>query len=111
MKSPSSITKFSGCTKNAAPIPVEVWVVIEDLTAITGMRSAALPAAPDRAASFTTKGAQDQDRRIDVTTAAARIILDLNGVGPAALRPTVDPRTVAPTIGRVLRDRHNALAR
>src|SRR4051794_25913788 len=104
MKSLSSITRFSGCAKVATPIRVEGGIAAVDLAVIAGPNSVALPANVDRARSFTTGGAQAQDRTSDVTGVVVTLSLDLTGAGPTGLRTIVVARKAAPTtIGRAQR--------
>ena len=101
MKSLSSITRFSGCTKSDATISEEQEIIAADLTAIGDRRSAVLPADTDRALSFTTRDAEAQDRMVATTTAAAPMVLDSNSVAPAARPPIVALQKAGRTIGRV----------
>jgi hypothetical protein len=111
MKSLSFIERFSGCAKVATPIQEEGGIVAVDLAASAGPNSAVLPANVDRARSFTTRGAQGQDRTIDVTSVVVQVSLDLTGAGPTVLRTIVVARTAAPTtIGRDQRVLRNVRA-
>jgi hypothetical protein len=110
MKWLSSIARFSGCTKSDATITEVRGIIAEDLTATAGMLSAVPPADRDRALSVTMKDARGQDRTTVVTTAVGPMVLDMNGVGPAVLRPIVMPRKVAPAIDRIQMVLRNAPA-
>jgi hypothetical protein len=114
MKSPSSTTKFSGCTKRNATILDARAIIAGDLTAIGGMLSAAPPAAMDRVLSSTMTGAQARDQRVvqrdAQMTAAVPMALDTIAAAPAALLPIVAPRKAAPATGRVPMVRRSAPA-